>query len=89
MYRRPSYRQPTPTSASDNLGAAGCVESAKVKGCRRRHDCSLTLSLAYFHYRAILSAVPVPMFVPRMMRTRCRIIGADARPHWQKQPPRR
>jgi hypothetical protein len=32
--------------------------------------------------------VPVPTFGPRMVCTRCGIIGADARPHWQEQPPR-
>jgi hypothetical protein len=44
--------------------------------------------------RTILSAdpwsddVPVPSFGPRMVCTTCGIIGADARPHWQEQPPR-
>ena len=28
-------------------------------------------------------AVPVPAFGPRMVCTRCRIIGAFARPNWQ------
>jgi hypothetical protein len=32
--------------------------------------------------------VPVPTFGPRMVCTRCGIIGADARPNWQEQPPR-
>jgi hypothetical protein len=27
-------------------------------------------------------------FGPRMVRTGCGIIGADARPHWGEQPPR-
>ena len=46
------------------------------------------------HHRTILSAdpwsddVPVPSFGPRMVCTTCGIIGADARPHWQEQPPR-
>jgi hypothetical protein len=46
------------------------------------------------HHRTILSAdpwsdeVPVPSFGPRMVCTNCGIIGADARPHWQEQPPR-
>jgi hypothetical protein len=30
--------------------------------------------------------VPVPSFGPRMVCTRCGIIGADARPNWQEQP---
>jgi hypothetical protein len=32
--------------------------------------------------------VPVPAFGPRMVCTRCGIIGADARPNWLEQPPR-
>jgi hypothetical protein len=32
--------------------------------------------------------LPVPSFGPRMVCTRCGIIGADARPNWQEQPPR-
>ena len=32
--------------------------------------------------------VTVPSFGPRMMCTRCGIIGADARPNWKEQPPR-
>jgi hypothetical protein len=46
------------------------------------------------HHRAILSAdpwpdhMPVPSFGPRMVCTRCGIIGADARPNWQEQPAR-
>jgi hypothetical protein len=46
------------------------------------------------HHRTIMSAdpwsddVPVPTFGPRMVCTNCGIIGADARPHWQEQPPR-
>jgi hypothetical protein len=46
------------------------------------------------HHRAILSAeqwpdsAPVPAFGPRMVCTRCGVIGADARPHWGEQPPR-
>jgi hypothetical protein len=45
-------------------------------------------------HMAIMSAdpwsddVPVPTFGPRMVCTRCGIIGADARPYWQEQPPR-
>jgi hypothetical protein len=46
------------------------------------------------HHRAILNAdpwpdhVPVPTFGPRMVCTRCGIIGADARPNWREQPAR-
>jgi hypothetical protein len=32
--------------------------------------------------------VPVPIFGPRMVCTRCGIIGADARPNWKEQAER-
>jgi hypothetical protein len=32
--------------------------------------------------------VPVPTFGPRMVCTRCGIVGADARPNWREQPAR-
>jgi hypothetical protein len=32
--------------------------------------------------------VPMPAFGPRMVCTRCGIIGADARPNWQEQAQR-
>jgi hypothetical protein len=46
------------------------------------------------HHRAIMSAdpwsddVPVPTFGLWMVCTGCGILGADARPHRQEQPPR-
>jgi hypothetical protein len=46
------------------------------------------------HHEAILSADPwpdhmaVPAFGPRMVCTRCGIIGADARPNWRERPAR-
>src|ERR1700693_5428235 len=49
---------------------------------------SLHVSCCQCHHRTILSAdpwpdhVPVPSFGPRMVCTRCGIIGADARPNW-------
>jgi hypothetical protein len=55
---------------------------------------SLDVSCWQCHHRAILSAdpwpdhVPVPSFGPRMVCTQCGIVGADARPNWQEQPPR-
>jgi hypothetical protein len=29
--------------------------------------------------------VPVPTFEPRMVCTRCGIVGADVRPNWQER----
>jgi hypothetical protein len=45
-------------------------------------------------HRAVLSAdrwpddIAVPTFGPRMVCIGCGIVGADARPNWQEQPPR-
>jgi hypothetical protein len=55
---------------------------------------SLDVTCWQCHHRAIMSAdrwpdhMAVPTFGPRMVCTRCGIVGADARPHWQEQPPR-
>jgi hypothetical protein len=52
---------------------------------------SLDVCCRLCHHRAILSAdpwhddVPVPSFGPRMVCTRCGIIGADARLNWREQ----
>jgi hypothetical protein len=61
---------------------------------RENGVCSLAVSCWIRHHQAIFSAdpwpddLPVPTFGPRVVCTRCGIIGADARPNWQKQPPR-
>ena len=45
------------------------------------------------HHEAVLNvddygdAVPVPAFGPRMVCTRCGIVGAFARPNWQERAP--
>jgi hypothetical protein len=55
---------------------------------------SLFVSCWKCQHQAVLSAdhwpddVPMPTFGPRMVCTRCGIIGADARPNWKEQPPR-
>ena len=52
---------------------------------------SLDVSCWICHHRTILSAdrwsddVPVPMFGPRMVCTKCGTIGADARPNWKER----
>ena len=61
-----------------------------------RHNGVGTLAVAcrLCHHEAVLGAEPwpddvtVPTFGPRMVCTRCGIIGADARPNWRVQPPR-
>jgi hypothetical protein len=32
--------------------------------------------------------VPVPTFGPKMVCTRCGMVGADVRPNWREQPER-
>jgi hypothetical protein len=54
------------------------------------------LAVSYWQcrHRAILSAdpwpdhVPVLAFGPRIVCTKCGIVGADARPNWREQPAR-
>jgi hypothetical protein len=55
---------------------------------------SLDVSCWNCHHQAVLNAghwpdeVAVPTFGPRMVCTRCGILGADARPNWKEQPQR-
>jgi hypothetical protein len=55
---------------------------------------SLAVRCSVCHHQAVLSVdrwpdhVPVPSFGPRMVCTRCGIIGADARPNWIERPTR-
>jgi hypothetical protein len=55
---------------------------------------SLAVSWLVCHHEATLNAdpwpddVPVPAFGPRMVCTRCGMVGADARPNWREQPKR-
>jgi hypothetical protein len=70
------------------------IEPMTLGNMRENGVRSLDVSCWNCHHRAILSAdsypdhVPVPTFGPRMVCTRCGIIGADARPNWKEQPPR-
>jgi hypothetical protein len=72
----------------------GPIEPMDLANMRANGVRSLDVSCRQCHHRAILSAdpwpdfVPVPSFGPRMVCTRCGIIGADARPNWQEQPAR-
>jgi hypothetical protein len=55
---------------------------------------SLFVSCWLCHHQAVVGAdrwlehVPVPSFGPRMVCTRCGIVGADARPNWRERPER-
>jgi hypothetical protein len=60
-------------------------------GNMRQHGIrSLAVACSICHHEAVLSAEPwpddvaVPTFGPRMVCTRCGIIGADARPNWRE-----
>jgi hypothetical protein len=72
------------------LNEAGYIEGRVRANVVRSLDVCCWLC----HHRAILSAgpwsydLPVRTFGPRMVCTRCGIIGAGARPNWQEQPPR-
>jgi hypothetical protein len=53
---------------------------------------SLTVTCEVCHHGAVVNvdafddATAVPSFGPRMVCTRCGIIGADVRPNWQERP---
>jgi hypothetical protein len=50
--------------------------------------CELCHHAAVVDIEALPDDVPVPAFGPRMVCTRCGIIGADARPNWREQAQR-
>ena len=69
----------------------GPIEPMDLANMRANGVRSLDVSCRQCQHRAILSAdpwpdfVPVPSFGPRMVCTRCGIIGADARPNWPER----
>jgi hypothetical protein len=70
------------------------IEPMTLGNMRANGVRSLDVCCWVCHHRAIMSADPwpdhvaVPTFGPRMVCTKCGIIGADVRPNWQEQPPR-
>jgi hypothetical protein len=87
------------SDASESLSLSGFPRSRSgppmtLGNMRANGVRSLDVCCWQCHHRAILSAdpwsnyVPVPSFGPRMVCTRCGIIGADARPNWREQPAR-
>jgi hypothetical protein len=68
------------------------IEPMTLGNMRENGVRSLDVTCWQCHHRAIMSAdpwsddVPVPTFGPRMVCTRCGIVGADARPNWKEQP---
>jgi hypothetical protein len=67
------------------------IEPMTLGNMRENGVRSLDVSCWNCRHRAIMSAdrwldsVPVPTFGPRMVCTRCGIIGADARPNWNER----
>jgi hypothetical protein len=67
------------------------IEPMTLGNMRANGVRSLDVSCWQCHHRAIMSAepwpdsVPVPTFGPRMVCTKCGIIGADVRPNWRER----
>jgi hypothetical protein len=76
-------------SRSDNPTAPMDLANMRGNGVR-----SLAVSCWICHHRAVLNVdhlpdhITVPSFGPRMVCTRCGIIGADTRPNWQERESR-
>jgi hypothetical protein len=70
------------------------IEPMTLGNMRANSVRSLAVYRWQCHHQVVINAdpwpddVPVPRFVPRMVCTRCGIIGADARPNWREQPAR-
>jgi hypothetical protein len=66
------------------------IEPMTLGSMRANGVRSLDVSCWECHHRAIMSAepwpddVPVPAFGPRIVCTKCGIIGADVRPNWRE-----
>jgi hypothetical protein len=72
-----------------NTGPPMTLGNMRENGVRR-----LSVSCWICHHSAVVDVdgyadpVPVPAFGPRMVCTRCGIVGADARPNWTDRPAR-
>jgi hypothetical protein len=55
---------------------------------RRKGSCHVALGVGSAERHVWPDHVAVPTFGPCMVCTSCGIVGADARPTWQEQPPR-
>jgi hypothetical protein len=70
------------------------IEPMTLGNMRENGVRSLDVSCWNCRHRAIMSVdrwpdhVRVPTFGPRMVCTRCGIVGADARPNWNERSPR-
>jgi hypothetical protein len=67
------------------------IEPMTLGNMRQNGVRSLAVSCTICHHEGRLDVeawpdhVPVPTFGPRMVCTRCGIVGADARPNWKEQ----
>jgi hypothetical protein len=70
------------------------IEPMTLGNMRANGVRSLAVHCWQCHHQVVINAdqwsddVPVPTFGPRMVCTRCGVVGADARPDCQEQPPR-
>jgi hypothetical protein len=70
------------------------IEPMTLGNMRSNGVRSLAIACTICRHQAVISAefwpddTPVPTFGPRMVCTRCGIVGADARPNWKEQSPR-
>jgi hypothetical protein len=68
------------------------IEPMTLGNMRANGVRSLAVSCHKCHHETVINAdqwsddVPVPTFGPRMVCTRCGIIGADVRPNWRERP---
>ena len=70
-----------------NRGPPMTLSNMRAQGVRSLWVvCELCHQEAVVHVGGYGDAVPVPAFGPRMVCTRCGIIGAFARPNWQARP---
>jgi hypothetical protein len=67
------------------------IEPMTLGNMRENGVRSLVVSCSLCHHEAVINAapwpdhIPVPTFGPRMVCTRCGIVGADARRIWHDQ----
>jgi hypothetical protein len=67
------------------------IEPMTLANMRANGVRSLAVTCHQCHHEAIISAdqwpgdLTVPSFGPRMMCTKCGIIGADVRPNWRER----
>jgi hypothetical protein len=70
-------------------GAPMTLANMRLQGVRSLSvACELCHHAATINVDAFAETVAVPAFGPRMVCTRCGIVGADARPNRHERPPR-